>query len=368
MKKVMDRIKERAKDRKLTYKRLAPYLGVSQSQVYNYFSSNYRISFTKFVKLSSILFNEQEVESLIDEYIQEPQKAEHIREAAEWANNNGKTKLLSKILRLHQSDPIMKLYQLLQKRSKQIIDPQSFYLDLENAGEWLNGTTEESVFRRICSLYAFADLRSYNMIPFNAAATMQAIGEIQNEYLRESYTSRVYESLAYSELKRNNLAEAEKIARMVIVEDRFDPFLLSRNYMLNLLSEIYVFSDYEASIAFSEAAINHFYLNRLEGNRKRRGILEATHDFVKIHHNEFSKLYLSDTAEQAHYFAKTKESQKALVILEKLKEERGQLSPHQMYYKALATKKSEDMNSALEEFIKQGDTFYSLLPKTAILG
>jgi hypothetical protein len=366
LKKVMESIKEDARKQKITNKEIAKFLGISSGQVTHYFTLTNKIPFSKFTDLCRLIYqDETRIEPKLVSYIEQISKREYIREAAEWFSNNGKRELLEKVLMLKgEEDPLLKIYELLLLRNKRQIKAQDFYIKLDALKDKSLEYPEWKALIRIATLYGFWDLKSYSMIPFLAEEALKQTEEITNQYLQKSYRIRVLEVKAIVEMKRNNLEASEKLAMEVIKNEHDNP--LSANSMLSLLSEMYVFRSYERSIEYINKALVQFSLLNLAGYSNRQGMLEATHDFVKIYHGKTDFLFLTDPSEEAHFLARKgtdKDKKRALEILSQIENENHRLSSHQLYYKALCTGKKEDMDNALNQFIINGDLFYSYLAR-----
>jgi hypothetical protein len=366
MEKVIGSIKEDAKKQKITNKEIAKFLGISSGQVTHYFNLTNKMPFSKFADLCRLIYqDESKIEPKLISYIEQISKIEYIREAAEWFSNNGKRKLLEKTLKLKgKDDALLRIYELLLLRNKRQIKAQDFYIQLDALKDISLDYPEWKALIRIATLYGFWDLKSYSMIPFLAEEALKQTDEITNQYLQKSFRIRVLEVKAIVEMKRNNLEAAEKLALEVIQNEKDNP--LSANSMFSLLSEMYVFRNYERSIEYIRKAMAQFSLLNLIGYSNRQGMLEATHDFVNIYHGKTDFLFLTDPSEEAHFLARkgtNKDKKKALEMLSKIEKENHQLSSHQLYYKALCTGKKEDMDNALNQFIINGDLFYSYLAR-----
>ncbi|CAM4106246.1 AimR family lysis-lysogeny pheromone receptor [Mesobacillus thioparans] len=366
MKKVMESIKEDARKRKITNKEIAKFLGISSGQVTHYFNLTNKIPFSKFTELCRYIYEEEtKIEPHLISYVEKISKKEYIREAVEWFSNNGKRMLLEKVLELKgEEDPLLRIYSLLLLRNKREIKAQDFYIRLDALRDKSLDYPEWKALIRIATLYAFWDLKSFSMIPFIAEEALKQAEMITNQYLQKSYQTRVLEVKAIVEMKRNNLEESEKFAMEVIRNENDNP--LSANSMYSLLSEMYVFRNYERSVEYISKALAQFSALELTGYSNRQGMLEATHDFIKIYHGKTDFLFLTDPSEEAHFLARKgtdKDKKRALEILSKIENENHRLSSHQLYYKALCTGKKEDMDNALNQFIINGDLFYSYLAR-----
>lgn len=366
MKKVMESIKEDAKKQKITNKEIAKLLGISSGQVTHYFNLTNKIPFSKFTDLCRLIYkDEARIVPKWLAYIEQISKKEYIREAAEWFSNNGKRELLEKVLELKgEEDPLLRVYSLLVLRNKREIKGQEFYIQLDALRDRSQDYPEWKALIRIAGLYAFLDLKSFSMISFLAEEALEHTKEITNQYIQTSYRLRVLEIKAIAEMKRNNVEASERLALEVIQFESDNP--LPANSMYSLLSEIYAFRDYKKSIEYIHRALTQFAGLDLVEYSNRKGMLEATHDFINIIHGQTSFLYLTDPAEAAHYLARNEnaeDKQRALEILDYINKDSDRLTPHQMYYKALCTGNKKDMDAALNQFIINGDLFYSYLAR-----
>jgi predicted transcriptional regulator len=369
LQRVLLSIREDAKKRKISNKIIAKKLNISEGMVSNYFNLIYRIPFNKLIELLIMVYEDKkQIDKCINDFLDKTNKMDNIKEAAEWFATNGDFQRLSNLVKKYKKDEcIFAIYDLFLKRNKRKIDKKEFYRSVEMIRE--NGVTnpEAKILCRIAQSYSHLDFKAYTTLEFLASDTLLIIEKLNKGFIQTSYKLRCYELLAIAHLARKDVKKAEEIVRKALSEADEDTFPVPVSSFLNLLSEIYVFSNFDHSIQYNREAFNVFKKAQ-NGNLNRLSILQATHDFIKIHHHDFSDLFLTDPSEKAHLLAKMggeKNVKLSLEILNELEKENG-LSPFQMYYKGLALKDHTLLEQSEYEFISRGNLFYSTLPKNAI--
>jgi hypothetical protein len=349
---------------------LARMLNVTSACINEYFRGTRRFKFQDFLQIIRLLFDEQTHQHrLIEEYCLSTESTEAIREAMEWAANNGFYELLSRLINIYPSH-FSELYSLLLKRNQSQLSPVQFYHESEmikfKIGNEIK-VPEIKVFVGILLMYSFLDLHSYSSILPIANHTLHQTEQIMNHYIRESYVMRIKEILTIHYMKQLKLENAIKIAKEVINLANFEQFPLSVNFMLYLLAEMHVYSDYRKSTYYIEKAIEHFARLGLSENLKnRKQMLLAMHDFIKITNGVQQNLYLLGEVEQAYYLSvqpHQEAKERALYILEGVANKKGKLSPFELYVKALAANDLYLMKFSEEEFLRSGDLFHAQLPK-----
>lgn len=359
-------LKEEAKKRKITNKNIAMKLNISPSQVSNYYKLNYRISFYKFYQILKIIFQDDyiNINEFIIKFIDKNTKTESFMEAMEWAANFGKYKIMDLILK-KKNEPFFRCYKLLRLRIDRKIKPANLFREIEKI-KYECKSVEEKIICQIASLYALYDSNSFNPIIFLSEDLLEQVKELDNEYLQESYKIRILELSILASMKKKNLLVAEEYAKELISSPKIEEFPIQLSYVFNLLSEMYIFTDYKKSIMYNQKAMNVFKRPDVYYIDRKRKTLEATSDFINIFHRQLHSLYLTDPAEAAHYLAVSggkENSKRAIEILNWIEKNNQGLSAFQTYYKAIATKDITYLQEALEKFIISGDSFYAQLPQ-----
>jgi len=370
MKSVFADIKEDAKDIKLTYEKMGSLIGVNKSQISHYMSGKNHMSFEKFLALVNFLYNDvDKINNYIYRYALNSEKIKDARKCIEYLYNYGRADYVREIISKYSEDSYAIVYRYILARNEREIAPKEFLVQLEKMKYQENLPFDSKTLINTYILFAYIDLKAFSLIPIMGEELLNSIDEKQdNSYILTSHKYKIYETIAYYYLRQNKINEAAELANIVIKNSEHFPLI--NIYMLGLLSEIYVFISYEKSINYNKLAFTKFNKLGLGMNKRRRIILESTHDFICIYHKKYKNLYLTDDAEKAHYLLSTQEKynvKKGIEILKVLEKKNKNLSPHQKYYLALGTKNVQLMKEALTSFEKNGDVFYSLLPKNYLI-
>ncbi|MGG2024173.1 AimR family lysis-lysogeny pheromone receptor [Gottfriedia sp. S16(2024)] len=242
----------------------------------------------------------------------------------------------------------------------------SSYLKGNNPEEVLNqlrSFSPKTIEMKILSLntefWCRNKMREYSIMASLIKGLDITINEIEDTYIRESYTMQLKDCLAFVNLyKFNNIELARKYANEIISSDFSATFTANAAYLLGMS---YLFEDYDLCL----------------GNILRyRGLLEETGrlaelkvvdendiPFIKNIWNKHSQQpETNDISEKAHYEAITGNNELALELINKAIDESG-VSGFKLYYKALATgDKTLFMQSLIFFISKKGDKFFANLP------
>jgi tetratricopeptide (TPR) repeat protein len=375
MKKLMAQLKEDFKNRKITNTMIAKKFGVSPTSVGNWFRGKDRISFFHFLGLIEMLYGNEvsntKFYERLDGFARLNTRNDNDRIMLEWFSQKGENKLQKVVIDRVKKDDYQPLLgciydTFLKRKIKQLI-AEGFYFEVEELkSNYKPNYDEEAVMVMICNIYSNWELGGFRAINTLSDRALKLTESISEPYLRTAYRIRVLEMKMYSLLKQNKVGDVIRLGETILEEadsDRY-PFIVNSAYIT--LAEAYETIDYKLSLEYIKKSMK---LNNtlLENHRLRKEGLESTHDFIKILNNDFEGLFLTDPSERAHYFAKIGKSEKALEILNQL-ERLKPLTPFQLYYKAIALNDQQLLNKSFEEFIIQGDLFYSRLPKMLING
>jgi hypothetical protein len=375
MKKLMAQLKEDAKNRKITNTMIAKKFGVSVTSVGNWFRGKDRISFFHYLDLIEMLYGNEVTDikyyERLDDFARLNTRNDNDRIMLEWFSQKGENSLKKVVIDRVKSDDYQPLLgciydTLLKRKTKQLI-AEKFYFEVEELkSNYKTNYDEESVMVMICNIYSNWELGGIRAINTLSDKALKLIENISEPFLNTAYRIRVLEMKMYSLLKQNKVEDVIRLAETILceAESNSHPFIVNSTYIT--LAEAYETIDYKLSLEYINKSMK---LNKslLENHRLRKEGLESTHDFIKILNNDFEGLFLTDPSERAHYFAKIGKRKKALEILNQLERVKP-LTPFQIYYKAIALNDQQLLNKSFEEFIIQGDLFYSRLPKMLING
>jgi len=368
MKKLMSEIKDDAKNKKIKNIYIANLLNVNRSQITHYYNGTNQMSFLNFLELLDIVYsNEQEKREKILRFCKCDSRPESIRECFEWCSHNGNEELMDFLFEIHEkSEKIEKklidMYSLLRKRNKKLVTSEEYYDQVDEIK--LRGTNhiETSILIKIITLYAYFDFNSYDLVLNVSKSIHEQIRQLSNGYLKEAFRLRLAEIIIISKMRKNELTFVESFINNELNEINYEKFPIVYITMLCVMSEIKAFSDYQCSMKYINLAMEALKKLKLSAiYLRKKSIIESTSDFINITNNKFDGLYLTDKSERAHYYAKLDEDskKKSVILLNEIEAERGFLSTFQMYYKSLALNDKDLFNSAIVQFIKNGNLFYA---------
>lgn len=185
-----------------------------------------------------------------------------------------------------------------------------------------------------------------------------SINKIREEFIRQSYSIRLKEALAYVNLyKFNNVEKTRMYAEEIFSSNTSATFTTSASYLVGMS---FLFDNYEKCLGYIE---RHRELLVESGRIEEIAIIDNCDiPFIKNiwkKHNERPKT--DDISEVAHYEAVMGDKELAVELIDKAVCEQGN-SGFKYYYKALATNDPFLFMQALIEFNKNGDKFYANLP------
>jgi hypothetical protein len=242
----------------------------------------------------------------------------------------------------------------------------SLYLKGKEPSEVLNRVRlftpkvlEIRVLALITEFWCRNKLREYSTMEALITGLNLSISKIKDSYIKESYTLRLKESLAFVNLyKLNNVEVARKYAEEIISSNFCATFTTNASYLLGMS---YLFDNYELCLG----NILRYRELLVEMGRTSEVKIVDENDLPFINnvwnkHSEQPKT--NDISEKAHYEAKNGDKNLALEMVDKAIENDG-ASGFKLYYKALATgDKTLFMQSLIFFVTKKGDKFYANLP------
>jgi hypothetical protein len=214
---------------------------------------------------------------------------------------------------------------------------------------------ETELFKMIvqCSLY----YREKNYREMHRLSTIlyKKIGQVKNEYLRESYMARICDIIARTYLFYKNDV---KKARFFATSLKDNEFSAKRKIHADyIMSMSYFFEDYQICLDYllkyqkSLLDIGDIALAKELDNKEI--------PFIKNHWDKCFEIDSNDMAEVAHFHIKKGNTTAALNILKGMEP----LTTFQLYYKGLALNDPQILSLSFVEFMRTGNRFYANLPK-----
>lgn len=239
------------------------------------------------------------------------------------------------------------------------------YLEKENPVEIINSLRnffpkclEMKILSQITEVWCRYKLSDFLTMDALIQGMNHSIKNISEEFIRQSYSIRLKEALAYVSLyKFNDVKKTRMYAEEIFSSNTSATFTTSASYLVGMS---FLFDDYEKCLGYIE---RHRELLIESGRLEEIAIIDSCDiPFIKNiwkKHNERPKT--DDISEIAHYEAVMGDKGLAIELIDKAVSEKGN-SGFKYYYKALATNDPFLFMQALIEFNKNGDKFYANLP------
>lgn len=376
MNKIFIKLNNICENKNISITTLAERLGLSVASVSNYFSGEQQIKFIKFVQLLDILIEDysQKVD-LIFQFCKDTPTLENDRVAIEWASNYSEFELQEFLIDKMAGNATNKTHaephKHLLKRNKKQINEQVFFDAVSNINKKSNKRPETEILREISYIYSLWDLGVYN-INLMIALAEKAKGKISritsedSQYIRDSYSIKINEMLANIYLKNNNVEKARELAYGILAMDNREMFPSPLISTYRILAESYLLVEPETAIKYIDKSVNLLRRGSIELNNLKREGIRSTSDFIRIYNKVYTDLYLDDKSERAHFHASKGERKIAIGLLNEIEQEQGFLTPHQMYYKALALDSKTILKQAEKQFYGKNDFYYAQIPEICL--
>ncbi|MEH7521729.1 AimR family lysis-lysogeny pheromone receptor [Bacillus sp. JJ1503] len=212
-----------------------------------------------------------------------------------------------------------------------------------------------STITEVWCRYKLSDFKTMNSLISGLEIT---ISKIKEEYIRDSYSMRLKEVMAYVNLyKLYNIDEARKLAEEIIFSNCSATFTTSASYLLGMS---FLFENHEKCLGH---IMRHRELLNESGRHKEIAVIDNCDiPFINnIWGKNKERPKTNDISEIAHYEAVSGDKELARELIDEAIKENG-ASGFKYYYKALATGDMTLFMNALIIFSKNGDRFYANLP------
>ncbi|HDR7797795.1 TPA: hypothetical protein QCY03_001544 [Bacillus tropicus] len=267
---------------------------------------------------------------------------------------------------------LIPLYKTLRERSENKISPKIYFEQVEKMRKSQKYTDNELVIISVLNtIYSYFDLGNYKMVNEHIQQLLPDILQIKCHTLRDSLLLRIKEMQIFVTLHENNLEESRELC-FEIINDLANCYISTKAVAYCKIGESYVFSDYQKAKEYMEQSLSIIGNPVNKKLKVRREKVLNTLLFLRIHHKkELHTINLEDLdeAEKAFLYVRLGENEKAIKVLQSLKNRNGYLSSFQLYYMGLAVGGDEGkkyLEMSIESFSKSGDFFYINLPKTAL--
>jgi transcriptional regulator with XRE-family HTH domain len=376
MNKIFIKLNNICENKNISITTLAEKLGLSVASVSNYFGGEQQMKFIKFVQLLDILIEDYKNKiDLIFRFCKDTPTLENDRVAIEWASNYSEFELQEYLITKMAANATNKTHaephKHLLKRNKKQISKQDFFDVVSNINKKSNKRPETEVLREISYIYSLWDLGVYN-INLMIALAEKAKGKIieinseDSQYIRDSYLIKINEMLANIHLKNNDVEKAREFAHGILSMDNREMFPSPLISTYRILAESYLLENPKTAIEYIDKSVDLLSKGSVELNNLKKEGIRSTSDFIRIYNRVYTNLYLDDKSERAHYHASKGEGSKAVGLLNEIEKEQGCLTPHQLYYKALALNSKTILKQSEKEFYGKNDFYYAQIPEICL--
>jgi hypothetical protein len=242
----------------------------------------------------------------------------------------------------------------------------SIYLDFQENGQDINVIKERlndyqpkfletEIFYGIFMSSIFYVEKRYDEMYKWSKELYKQVGFVKNDFVRESYMSRICDLIARSYLfYKNDTKKASFFAKTLLDNE----FSANRKYhAYYILALCHFFLDYDRSYHYFRL----YYKSMMNiGNEELANIIKNKD--IMFLRNVWNKIEEgvapTDLAEAAHYYAKNGQTDLALSILDQFET----LTPFQKYYKALALDDPKLLSESFVDFLTSGNKFFANLP------
>ncbi|AJH60109.1 putative prophage helix-turn-helix protein (plasmid) [Bacillus cereus] len=258
------------------------------------------------------------------------------------------------------------VYELIYLRNKGELSGNKLQKRLHQAKKEIKlSTTEMQILFEILSLFATADRRNFKVMNDTAVILLEEIDLISDPYLKISFEYKIKECMIQGLLMSGEVEKARTTCHEIINKEelrRRFPMIVATAY--GTLGESYTFESFEMATHYINQAIEMLEKKLNARMSLRNDMMVNTIEFLKIMWKVgLNNVHPIHIAEKAYLQIQLGNNEKAIQMLERLKEENGELSAFQLYYLALAKNDKNLFAESLNKFEQLGNIFYSQLPK-----
>lgn len=225
---------------------------------------------------------------------------------------------------------------------------------------------EFEILKGIVLLHIRYDQKNYKSMIRLSEELRTKVEELEDNYAKAFLKFKIQEATIYGLLTCNEILSLRSICHEIINDDNSDMlFPIFKATAYGVLGESYIFTDYNKSLGYLNAAASIIVNGPDNQMMKRKNMILNTIDFLKIHWKvDLHNIQPKDEVERAYLEIQKGNAQKAIVILENELKAKGKLGAFGLTYLGIA--KGNDpqiLSDALDLFERSSDIFYSYLAK-----
>lgn len=279
----------------------------------------------------------------------------YILEALEYADTNNWHDIFDLLIERATNKEWTELYKLKKRSQSLSIGEMEFQIKKINPK-----SDEMKIFSKLIMVYKTCDTTNFKLM--NKYADSIDTEEMEDGFIKSSFRSRLLVLLANTFLFEGNLYAARYYASLAIIESNIDRFS-AFGYLH--IGNSYMLTDYKTAkdnflsgLKFAKPGDNH-YKQLIRSLSFLENYWENDHKYT-----DFQSGCTEDVHEQAFYWIKRNEHEKALNLLNGMDRSalsNGQLAFHYFYRGLISSDKSDFYNS-IKYFKLSGDKFFVECP------
>lgn len=221
------------------------------------------------------------------------------------------------------------------------------------------GIDELKIYLRLLKAYTYYFKKNYHMTKEIAEEVLEEINDIENNYIKNSYSTRLSEVMAYIHLKvLDNPIEARKYADLVIEGNIGTSFNAYANFIKGYS---YIFTSYEKAVGYFKESLNlYIEIKREVAIKDLKEKIEFTDVLWNKKKNGDCMYFLTN-----HLMSRVKNN---INVTSELIQKKSEIEEcFYFYIKGINESNTDFLLKSLIKFLNQGDRFLANLPKMELL-
>lgn len=355
----LDQLEER-----VTWSELAKKIGVNPGTFSHLRNNGNEWNFKSFLNLSKELYKNDYVD-VMSMWCLDLKRPKNLKCALEFLSSHRRLDELETLIQMIKNEYDSKelinwadLYQILLKHQRNPNDTDY----INELRHYNPKSVETKILSTIAEIYYFHRKNDYKNIFEKSTGLPSCFEMIKDEFIRDSFESRLYEILGYMNLYRDNPQTAREYATKIISKNSCAIFAVSSYYIMGVSL---IFDDYDKCLYYLKK-----YEEMLEMYNWEPYLEILRNNLIPFINNIWGKTKssdeISDTLEKAHYEAKYGSKKTAIELLDSFNDKDE--SPFSLYYRGIAEDDSTILLQSLVKFMKLGNKFFAKLPYELLMG
>ncbi|NUC20414.1 hypothetical protein HUC00_28710 (plasmid) [Bacillus mycoides] len=371
---ILEKIHKDLYSKGISNRKLADMFNTSHSTINDMLSGKREFDFSIYTGILNLLYpdNHQLIKTEVYNFCDTTKRKNNLPLELEYTNLTGELELMKiliekgKISDNKTNRDFCSVYELLYLRNTEKKSKEEYLQEVRNIVKNTNANkvnTEIKILLEFALIYAFFDLEEYEIVNEYTKGLEPFINEVTNINFHFTLSLRKNEMLASCLHKDNKLEECRELCEKIINNEK-NHFPLTKAIAYGLIGESYILTDFEKSKHFLERSLQCVENPCNEKMKYRYLKVKNTLDFLHIHWKvNLDKINPTDPEEVAYLYIQKGDKEKAIKILEEIRENSPTVSSFWMYYWGIATGDREMLKKSLFEFLRTKNPYYAKLPQ-----